>query len=54
MDTICIEIGENGYSVCHSDHPVVGECIIEGVQELGVAQELSEMLTGELSNMQPD
>lgn len=54
MDTIHIEVGENGFSICHTDHAVVGECIIEVVQDLSVAQELSEMLAGELEERQLD
>ncbi|MBF0585101.1 MAG: hypothetical protein HQL80_12825 [Magnetococcales bacterium] len=42
-----IEVGSNGFSICHRDHAVVGECSIDGIQDLGVAQELSEMLIGE-------
>lgn len=45
-----IALGDNGYSICHNDHPQVGDCMIEGIPELGIAQELSEMLTGELEN----
>ena len=50
MDAIKIEIGDNGFSLCHTDHSKVGEGIIEGVQEYSVAQELSELLEGELSD----
>ncbi|MBF0447227.1 MAG: hypothetical protein HQL67_03400 [Magnetococcales bacterium] len=53
MDKINIEVGESGFSLCHAGHLVVGECIIEGVQEIGVAQELSEMLSGELEETSP-
>ena len=48
MNKVNIEVGESGFSVCQVSHTVVGECVIEGVQELSVAQELSEMLEGEL------
>ncbi|MBF0612183.1 MAG: hypothetical protein G8345_13235 [Magnetococcales bacterium] len=47
MDTYLIETGETGYSVCHKDHTVVGECVIEGIQHYGIAQEVAEMLAGE-------
>lgn len=52
MDVISIEVGDNGFSLCHIDHTVVGECIIEGVQDFSVAQELSEMLEGELAEQE--
>ncbi len=47
QEALQIEVGSNGFSICHRDHAVVGECIIDGIQDLGVAQELSEMLIGE-------
>ncbi|MBF0126557.1 MAG: hypothetical protein HQM02_05020 [Magnetococcales bacterium] len=43
-----IEIGDNGYSLCRSDHSVMGDCLIEGIQDIGIAHELTEMLIGEL------
>ncbi|WP_130471255.1 hypothetical protein [Candidatus Magnetaquicoccus inordinatus] len=39
-----VEIGESGFSVCRVDHPVVGECLLEGIQDLGAAIEMVERL----------
>lgn len=45
-----IELGENGYSVCRSDHAQVGDCFFDGIPDLGVAQELTDLLIGELEH----
>lgn len=50
MESVQIAIGDNGFSICHIGHPIVGEGIIEGVQEFGIARELAEMLDGELAD----
>ncbi|MEO5347403.1 MAG: hypothetical protein H7834_13660 [Magnetococcus sp. YQC-9] len=46
-DHVHIELGDNGYSICRNDNPQIGDCIIEGIPELGIAHELSELLIGE-------
>ncbi|MEO5334136.1 MAG: hypothetical protein H7839_19155 [Magnetococcus sp. YQC-5] len=45
-----IEISTNGYSICRSDYLMVEEYLFEGIQDLDVAHELTEMLTGELEH----
>jgi hypothetical protein len=46
--TLCgatqVEIGESGFSVCRTDHSLVGECLLEGIQDLGAAIEAVEQL----------
>ncbi|MBF0438564.1 MAG: hypothetical protein HQL93_05520 [Magnetococcales bacterium] len=48
MNRVYIGLGSNGFSVCRQDQSVEGDCLFEGIQDLGVAQELTEMLIGEL------
>lgn len=50
QNLIHIEIGANGYSLCRYANDIEGNCLIEGIQDLGVAHELTEMLIGELEN----
>ncbi|MBF0294694.1 MAG: hypothetical protein HQL96_05855 [Magnetococcales bacterium] len=50
QNRVHIQLGDNGYSVCRSDHPFIGDCLFEGIQDLSIAQELTEMLLGELEN----
>ncbi|MBF0626645.1 MAG: hypothetical protein HQL91_00340 [Magnetococcales bacterium] len=45
-----IELGDNGFSVCRSDHARIGDCLFEGITDLGVAQELTELLIGEMEH----
>lgn len=52
MDNLQIAIGETGYSVCHEDHPEVGDCLFDGIQEFGIALEVAEMLAGEMDGEQ--
>ncbi|MBF0214012.1 MAG: hypothetical protein HQM00_10705 [Magnetococcales bacterium] len=47
-DHVHIELGDNGFSVCRSDQARIGDCLIEGIPDLGVATELTELLIGEL------
>ncbi len=42
-----IEISANGYSVCRSDHVVVGDCIADGIHDLGEALKSVETLESE-------
>ncbi|MEO5341570.1 MAG: hypothetical protein H7837_13820 [Magnetococcus sp. MYC-9] len=42
-----VEIGENGYSVCRSDHAMVGDCILDGVHDLRDAIALAASLSEE-------
>ncbi|WP_130471794.1 hypothetical protein [Candidatus Magnetaquicoccus inordinatus] len=50
-----IEIGDNGYSLCHNHHAVIGECILDGIQDLGSAMQLMERYTtgNEMPIIQP-
>ncbi|MBF0097770.1 MAG: hypothetical protein HQM04_12595 [Magnetococcales bacterium] len=43
-EAVQVEVGESGFSVCRTDHPVVGECLLEGLQDLGSAIEVVEQL----------
>ncbi|MBF0295104.1 MAG: hypothetical protein HQL96_07925 [Magnetococcales bacterium] len=45
-----IAIGANGFSVCLPTDAGEGDCHFEGIQDLSVAHELSEMLIGELEH----
>ncbi|MBF0183893.1 MAG: hypothetical protein HQM06_05825 [Magnetococcales bacterium] len=46
-DAVQVEVGETGFSVCRTDHPVVGECLLEGIQDLGEAMRMVERLNQE-------
>ncbi|MBF0190776.1 MAG: hypothetical protein HQL99_06440 [Magnetococcales bacterium] len=47
-DHVHIAMGDNGFSVCRNDQARIGDCLIEGIPDLGVAHELTEMLIGEM------
>ncbi len=48
MNKVNIEIGESSFSVCTPEKPVVGDCVVDGIKTIEVAQEVAEILEGEL------
>lgn len=47
---VAIEVGMNGYSLCRSDHVVVGDCIIDGIHDLGDAMKILKDIIAKQKN----
>lgn len=50
QNRVHIEIDANGFSLCRSDQFFTGDYLIGGIQKFDVANELTEMLIGELED----